>query len=172
MLVAAEVRRPRAGRHQLRRQGAPRKLRAGRSVPRPHRRHGRLCPRPEDRRRDPRRRRARQDAQGALQLLGHRHRRTRSKRARTASPRSRSTCSTKATPRPTRAAGRRCSRISSIRICNTCGRRIRRREQRLFVAEVRLSRRNAWPIQGALRRGLSRGRWSSVWLCANQMDGR
>ena len=33
------------GRRQLRRQGAPRELRAGRPVPRPHRRHGRLRPR-------------------------------------------------------------------------------------------------------------------------------
>ena len=40
-------------RHQLRRQGAPRKLRAGGPVPRPHRRHGRLRPRPQDRRRHP-----------------------------------------------------------------------------------------------------------------------
>ena len=46
-----------AGRNQFRRQGAPRKLRAGRSVPRPYRRHGRLCPRVEDRRRDSGRRR-------------------------------------------------------------------------------------------------------------------
>ena len=58
MLVILEPGRPRARRRQLRRQGAPRELRAGRPVPRPHRRHGRLRPRPEDRRQDPRGRRA------------------------------------------------------------------------------------------------------------------
>ena len=75
MLSMLEVRRAHDWRHQLRRQGAPRKLRAGRPVPRPHRRHGRVCPRTEDRRGDSRRRRARQAAQGTLQLVGFRHRR-------------------------------------------------------------------------------------------------
>ena len=69
-------------RRELRRQGPPRELRAGRPVPRPHRRHGRLRPRPEDRRRDPRRRPARGVRQGALRELGQRHRRARSRRAR------------------------------------------------------------------------------------------
>ncbi len=39
-------------RGQLRRQGPPRELRADRPLPRPHRRHGRLRPRPQDRPRD------------------------------------------------------------------------------------------------------------------------
>jgi hypothetical protein len=48
--------RPHHRRSQLRRQVPPRILRAGRSLPRPHRRHGRLRPRPQGRPRDDRRR--------------------------------------------------------------------------------------------------------------------
>ena len=62
-------------RRELRRQGAPRELRAGRPLPRPHRRHGHVRPRPQDRRSDPRRRPPRQMLKEALQLLGQRHRR-------------------------------------------------------------------------------------------------
>ena len=53
-----EVRRLHDRRAELRRQGPPREFRANRSVLRPHRRHGRLCQGPENRRRHPRRRRA------------------------------------------------------------------------------------------------------------------
>ena len=49
MLVLLEDGRLHHRRRQLRRQGPPRELRAGRPVPRPHRRHGRLRPRPQDR---------------------------------------------------------------------------------------------------------------------------
>ena len=98
-------------RRQLRRQGAPRELRAGRPVPRPHRRHGRLRPRPEDRRtrsiEDGRLGRVRQ---GALRELGQRARPARSSRARPASPTSKPTSCPRAKPRGTPAAGRRCSR--------------------------------------------------------------
>ena len=62
MLDDPQVRRHRARRRELRRQGAPRKLRADRPVPRPHRRDGRLRPRPENRRRDPSRRRVRRSS--------------------------------------------------------------------------------------------------------------
>ncbi len=54
-----EAGRPRPRRRQLRREGPPRELRTGRSLPRPHRRHGRLRPRRQDRRRDSQGRRAR-----------------------------------------------------------------------------------------------------------------
>ncbi len=47
-----ESRRPGTRRRQLRRQGSPGKLRAGRSFPRSHRRHGRLRPRSQNRRQD------------------------------------------------------------------------------------------------------------------------
>ncbi len=57
-------------RRQLRRQGPPRELRAGRSVPRPHRRHGRLRPRPEDRRQNPQGRRPQGLRQAALRIVG------------------------------------------------------------------------------------------------------
>ena len=61
-------------RRELRRQGPPRELRADRPLPRPHRRHGRLRPRPEDRPRDHRRRPPRGVRQGALPELGQRAR--------------------------------------------------------------------------------------------------
>ena len=70
MLVALEVRRVHHRRPELRRQGAPRELRAGRSVPRPHRRHGRLRQGPEDRRRHPRRRRAGRMLKDRYSFLG------------------------------------------------------------------------------------------------------
>ena len=57
MLAISQVRRHHSRRRELRCQGAARELRADRPVPRPRRRHGRVCPRPEDCRRDPGRRR-------------------------------------------------------------------------------------------------------------------
>ena len=84
-------------RRQLRRQGPPRELRADRSVPRPHRRHGRLRPRPEDRRPDPPGRRAREDGQATATARGTRASARRSRKASTTSTSWRSTCSTRAT---------------------------------------------------------------------------
>ena len=52
MFIDPQVRRLHHRRRELRRQGPPRELRADRPVPRPHRRHGRLRPRPQDRRCD------------------------------------------------------------------------------------------------------------------------
>ncbi len=66
-------------------QGAPREHRSGGSLPRAHRRHGRLRARAEDRRRDPRRWPARRIREGTLRLLGHRPRRADRSRARKAS---------------------------------------------------------------------------------------
>ena len=67
--------RHRAGRAELRRQGEARELRAGRSVPRPHRRHGRLRQGAEDRGQDPPGRDDEGRDQEALCLVGHGHRR-------------------------------------------------------------------------------------------------
>ena len=66
----------------------------------------------QDRRRDPGRRRVGADAQGSLRFLGlRRGGRDRGGPSRI-SPRWRSTCSARATPRRTPAAGRNCWRIS------------------------------------------------------------
>ena len=99
-------------RAELRRQGPPREFRADRPVLRPRRRHGRLCQGPADRRRDPGRRRVGPDGQGPLRLVGRAAWAPRSRPASRISPRWRSTCSARATSRPTRAAGRSCSRTS------------------------------------------------------------
>ena len=71
----AQLRRDRPRRHQLRRQGAARKLRADRPVPRPRRRHGRVRARAEDRRGHPCRRGVAVVRPGALRELGLGHRR-------------------------------------------------------------------------------------------------
>ena len=106
--------RPRDGRadhrrRQLRRQGPPRELRAGRPLPRPHRRDGRLRPRPEDRPRDHRRRPTPGFVKDRYKSwdgeLGRR-----SRPARRASPTSKPTSCPRARSPPTPAAGRRCSR--------------------------------------------------------------
>ena len=71
---ALEVRRLHDRRTEFRRQGAARKFRADRFVLRPHRRHGCVRPRIENRRGNSRRWKARANRQGPLQLLGFRHR--------------------------------------------------------------------------------------------------
>ncbi len=55
-----------------------------------------------------------------LRLLGQRRRAPRSRPAGTTSSRSKSTCSPRATSRPTAAAGKNCSRTSSTATCFRC----------------------------------------------------
>ena len=109
----AQIGRLQDRRPEFRRQGAPRELRAGGSVPRAHRRHGRLRARPEDRRRHPQGRSARRIRQRTAMPPGTAASARRSRRARSASRNSKPTCSRRARPTRTRAAGRKCWRTSS-----------------------------------------------------------
>ena len=136
MLIDPEVRRVHHRRAELRRQGAPRELRAGRSVLRPHRRHGRLRQGAEDRRRDPRRRRAGRHGQGPLQLVGQRHRRR--DRGRQAQLRVAGEVHARQGRRRAqhRAAGRSCSRTWSTGTCSFQGNRSQRKQPHVEVETV------------------------------------